>query len=158
MMRPLSSAVLGGALLVSGLALAGCGQAGEPETATDPVGSSSSAVPSGEAASGDTPTSEGPSQMSDLPQWPATCQSRSVVSVDYGRMPPGYGTPEEAVQHATAAGIPDGTPVLAPADLTGGKGPAQVWVVDPQSGEILAQVSVFRGPDGWFVDGVMTCS
>ena len=38
------------------------------------------------------------------------------------------------------------------------KGPAQVWVVDPGSNEILASVSVFRGPDGWFVDGVMTCS
>jgi len=30
--------------------------------------------------------------------------------------------------------------------------------VDPASNEILASVSVFRGPDGWFVDGVMTCS
>ena len=47
---------------------------------------------------------------------------------------------------------------LAPASATSAKGPAQVWVVDPATNEILAEVSVFRGPDGWFVDGVMTCS
>ena len=91
-----------------------------------------------------------------LAQWPATgCGSRSVVSVDYGRMPTGYGTPEEAVENSPAAGVPDGVLTMAP---DAGKGPAQVWVVDPDSNEILASVSVFRGPDGWFVDGVMTCS
>ena len=51
--------------------------------------------------------------------------------------------------------MPDGVLTMAP---DAGKGPAQVWVVDPGSNEILAPVSVFRGPDGWFVDGVMTCS
>jgi hypothetical protein len=78
-----------------------------------------------------------------------------VVSVDYGRMPPGYRTPEEAVENSPDVGLPDGVLTLAP---YAGKGPAQVWVVDPGTDEIQAEVSVFRGPDGWFVDGVMTCS
>ena len=80
------------------------------------------------------------------------------VSVDYGRMPTGFDTPEEAVENGAAADIPDGVLTLAPASATSAKGPAQVWVVDPATNEILAEVSVFRGADGWFVDGVMTCS
>ena len=67
-----------------------------------------------------------------LAQWPATgCDSRAVVSVDYGRMPTGFGTPEEAVENGAAADIPDGVLTLAPASATSAKGPAQVWVVDP---------------------------
>ena len=64
-------------------------------------------------------------------------------------------TPQEAVENSPAAGLPEGVLTMAP---DAGKGPAQVWVVDPGSNEILASVSVFRGLDGWFVDGVMTCS
>ena len=147
-----SAAALSCALLV----LAGCGQATEatdqPGTtaADDPIPTSG---PSGGGVSGSTGSiGLDPS----LAQWPATgCGSRSVVSVDYGRMPTGYGTPEEAVENSPAAGVPDGVLTMAP---DAGKGPAQVWVVDPGSNEILASVSVFRGPDGWFVDGVMTCS
>ena len=91
-----------------------------------------------------------------MAQWPAIgCDSSSVVSVDYGRMPTGFDTPEEAVEHSPAVGLPDGVLTMAP---YAGKGPAQVWVVDPGTEEIQAQVSVFRGPDGWFVDAVMTCS
>ena len=144
------------------IVLAGCGQATEaPETtaAADPI-PTSDASGGGVSGStgGSTDGSTGGSTRLDpsLAQWPATgCGSRSVVSVDYGRMPAGYGTPEEAVENSPAAGLPDGVLTMAP-DL--GKGPAQVWVVDPDSNEILASVSVFRGPDGWFVDGVMTCS
>ena len=149
MNRRLMSAALSCALLV----LAGCGQATE---ATDQPGASAAddpiptSGPSGGGVSGS--TGFDPS----LAQWPATgCGSRSVVSVDYGRMPTGYDTPEEAVENSPAAGVPDGVLTMAP---DAGKGPAQVWVVDPASNEILASVSVFRGPDGWFVDGVMTCS
>jgi hypothetical protein len=147
------------ALALTGAALfglAGCGQATE---ATDQPGASAAddpiptSGPSGGGVSGSTgSTGLDPSHA----QWPATgCGSRSVVSVDYGRMPTGYDTPEEAVENSPAAGVPDGVLTMAP---DAGKGPAQVWVVDPGSNEILASVSVFRGPDGWFVDGVMTCS
>ena len=147
------------ALALTGAALfglAGCGQATE---ATDQPGASAAddpiptSGPSGGGVSGSTgSTGLDPS----LAQWPATgCGSRSIVSVDYGRMPNGFGTPEEAVENSPAAGVPDGVLTMAP---DAGKGPAQVWVVDPDSNEILASVSVFRGPDGWFVDGVMTCS
>jgi hypothetical protein len=137
--------------------LAGCGQATE---ATDQPGTTAADDPiptsgtSGGGVSGSTGGSTGLDPS--LAQWPATgCGSRSVVSVDYGRMPTGYGTPEEAVENSPAAGLPEGVLTMAP---DAGKGPAQVWVVDPDSNEILASVSVFRGPDGWFVDGVMTCS
>ena len=147
-----SAAALSCALLV----LAGCGQATEatdqPGTtaADDPIPTSG---PSGGGVSGSTGSA---GLDPSLAQWPATgCGSRSVVSVDYGRMPTGYDTPEEAVENSPAAGVPDGVLTMAP---DAGKGPAQVWVVDPGSNEILASVSVFRGPDGWFVDGVMTCS
>ena len=148
-----SAAALSCALLV----LAGCGQATE---ATDPPGTTAADDPiptSGPAidtAGGGVSGSTGLDPS--LAQWPATgCGSRSVVSVDYGRMPTGYGSPEEAVENSPAVGLPEGVLTMAP---DSGKGPAQVWVVDPASNEILASVSVFRGPDGWFVDGVMTCS
>ena len=147
--RLMSAAALSCALLV----LAGCGQATE---ATDQPGASAAddpiptSGPSGGGVSGSTGLDP------SLAQWPATgCGSRSVVSVDYGRMPTGYDTPVEGVENSPAAGVPDGVLTMAP---DAGKGPAQVWVVDPASNEILASVSVFRGPDGWFVDGVMTCS
>jgi hypothetical protein len=161
--RRAAAAVLTGVALV---ALAACGQAAEPPEATsadDPVrtsgpepGSAGGGV-SGSTGS-DTPTSNGGdvAQFPSLAQWPAAgCDSRSVVSVDYGRMPPGFDTPEEAVENSPAAGLPEGVLTMAP---DSGKGPAQVWIVDPGTNEIQAQVSVFRGPDGWFVDGVMTCS
>ena len=152
-----SAAALSCVLLV----LAGCGQATEatdqPGTtaADDPIPTSG---PASDTAGGGVSGSTGGSTGLDpsLAQWPATgCGSRSVVSVDYGRMPTGYGTPQEAVENSPAAGLPEGVLTMAP---DAGKGPAQVWVVDPGSNEILASVSVFRGPDGWFVDGVMTCS
>jgi hypothetical protein len=141
--------------------LAGCGQATEAPEATaadDPVptsGPSSDSV--GGGVSGSTGSADGLDPS--LAQWPAAgCDSRSVVSVDYGRMPNGFGTPVEAVENSPAVGLPAGVLTMAPASADSGKGPAQVWVVDPATNEILAQVSVFRGPDGWFVDGVMTCS
>jgi len=147
-------AVTGAALIV----LAGCGQATE---ATDQPGTTAADDPiptsggSGGGVSGSTGGSTAGLDPS-LAQWPATgCGSRSIVSVDYGRMPTGFDTPEEAVENSPAAGVPDGVLTMAP---DAGKGPAQVWVVDPDSNEILASVSVFRGADGWFVDGVMTCS
>jgi hypothetical protein len=148
-----SAAALSFALIV----LAGCGQATE---ATDQPGTTAAddPIPTSAASGGGVSGSTGGSTGLDpsLAQWPATgCGSRAVVSVDYGRMPTGYGTPEEAVENSPAAGVPDGVLTMAP---DSGKGPAQVWVVDPDSNEILASVSVFRGPDGWFVDGVMTCS
>jgi hypothetical protein len=151
-----SAAALSCALLV----LAGCGQATE---ATDQPGTTAADAPiptsgaSGGGVSGSTGSTAGSTGLDpSLAQWPAAgCGSRSVVSVDYGRMPTGFGTPEEAVENSPAAGVPDGVLTMAP---DAGKGPAQVWVVDPVSNEILASVSVFRGPDGWFVDGVMTCS
>jgi hypothetical protein len=141
--------------------LAGCGQATEAPEATaadDPTptsGPDSVSVGGGASASTGSPDGLDPS----LAQWPAAgCDSRAVVSVDYGRMPTGFDTPEEAVANGAAANVPDGVLTLAPASATSAKGPAQVWVVDPATNEILAEVSVFRGPDGWFVDGVMTCS
>ena len=147
------------ALALTGAALfglAGCGQATE---ATDQPGASAAddPIPTSGASGGGVSGSTGSAGLDpSLAQWPATgCGSRSVVSVDYGRMPTGYDTPEEAVENSPAAGVPDGVLTMAP---DAGKGPAQVWVVDPDSNEILASVSVFRGPDGWFVDGVMTCS
>ena len=145
--------------------LAGCGQATEaPEvTATDdPVPTSGpDDVPADDSVGGGTSGSTGSTDGLDpsLAQWPATgCDSRAVMSVDYGRMPNGFGTPEEAVENGAAPDVPDGVLTLAPASATSAKGPAQVWVVDPATNEILAEVSVFRGPSGWFVDGVMTCS
>ena len=160
-LRQLGSAA---ALLCALIVLAGCGQATE---ATDQPGTTAADDPiptsgaSGGGVSGSTGSSTDAAVGStgldpSLAQWPATgCGSRSVVSVDYGRMPTGYDTPEEAVENSPAADVPDGVLTMAP---DAGKGPAQVWVVDPDSNEILASVSVFRGPDGWFVDGVMTCS
>jgi hypothetical protein len=154
MIRRLASAALACAAV---LVLAGCGQATEAPEATaaaDPVPTSGpEATPVGGGVSGSTgSTDPDPS----LAQWPANgCEARSVVSVDYGRMPTGFDTPEEAVEHSPAVGLPDGVLTMAP---YAGKGPAQVWVVDPGTDEIQAQVSVFRGPDGWFVDAVMTCS
>jgi hypothetical protein len=124
------------------LALVGCGQAtgpARPAPAADPI----------PAAGGQLDPS--------LAQWPATgCDGRSVVSVDYGRMATGWRTPQQAVEHSPAGDLPAGVLRLAPVESA--KGPAQVWVVDPVTNEIQAEVSVFRGPDGWFVDGVMTCS
>jgi hypothetical protein len=148
------------ALSCAVIVLAGCGQATE---ATDQPGTTVAADPiptsgaSGGGVSGSTGSAAGSAGLDpSLAQWPATgCGSRSVVSVDYGRMPTGFDTPQEAVENSPAAGLPDGVLTMAP---DSGKGPAQVWVVDPGSNEILASVSVFRGPDGWFVDGVMTCS
>ena len=152
--RLIPAAALSCALIV----LAGCGQATE---ATDQPGTTAADDPipasgaSGGGVSGSTGSTGSTGLDPSLAQWPATgCGSRSVVSVDYGRMPTGYGTPEEAVENSPA-GLPEGVLTMAP---DAGKGPAQVWVVDPGSNEILASVSVFRGPDGWFVDGVMTCS
>ena len=154
-LRQLGSAA---ALTCALIVLAGCGQATE---ATDQPGTTAADDPiptsggSGGGVSGSTGGSTAGLDPS-LAQWPATgCGSRSIVSVDYGRMPTGFDTPEEAVENSPAAGVPDGVLTMAP---DAGKGPAQVWVVDPGSNEILASVSVFRGPDGWFVDGVMTCS
>ena len=154
MIRRLASAAFACAAV---LALAGCGQATEaPEVtaAAEPVPTSSpETTPGGGGVSGSTGSVD---PDPSLAQWPATgCDARSVVSVDYGRMPTGYDTPEEAVENSPAVGLPDGVLTLAP---YAGKGPAQVWVVDPGTDEIQAEVSVFRGPDGWFVDGVMTCS
>ena len=157
----ISALALTGAVLFG---LAGCGQATEATdqpgatAADDPIPTSGPASDTaGGGVSGSSDSTAGSTGLDpSLAQWPATgCGSRSVVSVDYGRMPTGYGTPEEAVENSPAAGLPEGVLTLAPAV---GKGPAQVWVVDPGSNEILASVSVFRGPDGWFVDGVMTCS
>jgi hypothetical protein len=149
----ISTLVLTGAIL---LGLAGCGQATE---ATDQPGTTAADDPiptSGASGGGVSGSTSSTGLDPSLAQWPATgCGSRAVVSVDYGRMPTGFGSPEEAVENSPAAGVPDGVLTMAP---DSGKGPAQVWVVDPGSNEILASVSVFRGPDGWFVDGVMTCS
>jgi hypothetical protein len=154
-LRQLGSAA---ALTCALIVLAGCGQATD---ATDQPGTTAADDPiptsggSGGGVSGSTGGSTAGLDPS-LAQWPATgCGSRSIVSVDYGRMPTGFDTPEEAVENSPAAGVPDGVLTMAP---DAGKGPAQVWVVDPDSNEILASVSVFRGPDGWFVDGGMTCS
>jgi hypothetical protein len=154
-LRQLGSAA---ALTCALIVLAGCGQATD---ATDQPGTTAADDPiptsggSGGGVSGSTGGSTAGLDPS-LAQWPATgCGSRSIVSVDYGRMPTGFDTPEEAVENSPAAGVPDGVLTMGP---DAGKGPAQVWVVDPDSNEILASVSVFRGPDGWFVDGVMTCS
>jgi hypothetical protein len=146
------AAALAGVALV----LAGCGQAtGSEAVAPDP--SAPSSTTAGGGTSG-TPGSDAPASSDPDPtlaQWPANgCDARSVVSVDYGRMPTGFDTPEEAVENSPAAGLPEGVLTLAP---YAGKGPAQVWVVDPGTDEIQAEVSVFQGPDGWFVDGVMTC-
>jgi hypothetical protein len=89
------------------------------------------------------------------PQWPGgSCDSPSVTSVDYGTAATGYKTPQEAVTGAHLTDLPDGDLVTGPVDDTGA---ATVWVVDA-SDEILAQVSLFQGPDGWFVDGVTTCA
>ena len=132
------------------LVLAGCGQATDPaghrrRRPRPPIGSRDDTAGGGVSGSSGTIDPD-PS----LAQWPATgCEARSVVSVDYGRMPTGFDTPEEAVENSPAVGLPDGVLALAP---YAGKGPAQVWVVDPETDEIQAQVSVFRGPDGWFVD------
>lgn len=144
------------ALACATLVLAGCGQATGSEAASTDLTTSTSA-PAGGGTSGtpgsDTPASTDPDPT--LAQWPANgCDARSVVSVDYGRMPTGFDTPEEAVENSPAAGLPDGVLTLAPYP---GKGPAQVWILNPGTDEIQAEVSVFQGPDGWFVDGVMTC-
>jgi hypothetical protein len=137
-------------------ALTGCGQATEAPDAAAADDPAPTAVPSGGGVSGSSGSADTPDRDPSLAQWPAIgCDSRSVVSVDYGRMPTGFDTPEEAVESSPAVGLPDGVLTMAP---DSGKGPAQVWIVDPETDEIQAQVSVFRGPDGWFVDGVMTCS
>jgi len=156
--RHLTRAPLAPALVLAAvLGLAGCGQeTGSPDAtaADDPVPTSGPGVPVGGGVSGSSGSADPDAPVQ--PQWPSIgCESRSVVSVDYGRMPTGFDTPEEAVENSPAVGLPDGVLTLAPYS---GKGPAQVWIVDPGSDEIQAQVSVFRGPDGWFVDGVMTCS
>jgi len=143
------------------LVLAGCGQDSRAAEAIDPATSdpatSDSAVPAGSPAA-ESPAAESPGDpgtTESIAQWPATgCDARSVLSVDYGRMPTGYATPEEAVTEANVGGIPEGEVVLAPAE---DKGPARVWVLDPETQEIAAEVTVFRGPEGWFVDGVITC-
>jgi hypothetical protein len=147
MIRRLASTALACAAV---LVLAGCGQATEAPEAT--AASGPATTPVGGGVSGSTGSVD---PDPSLAQWPATgCEARSVASVDYGRMPTGFDTPEEAVEHSPAVGLPDGVLTMAP---YAGKGPAQVWVVDPGTEEIQAQVSVFRGPDGWFVDAVMTC-
>ena len=160
--RPLLHLLAPAATLVCATSvLAGCGQATGSEAASaDP--STSTTAPAGGGTSGtpgdsDTPSSADPDPTlaPTLAQWPANgCDARSVTSIDYGRMPTGFDTPEEAVENSPAAGLPEGVLTLAP---YAGKGPAQVWVVDPGTDEIQAEVSVFQGPDGWFVDGVMTC-
>jgi hypothetical protein len=140
-------------------ALAGCGQATQAPEATAADDPAPASGPASNAVGGGVSGSSGPLDPSldpSLAQWPAAgCDSRSVVSVDYGRMPTGFGSPEEAVESSPAVDLPDGVLTMAP-DL--GKGSAQVWILDPETDEIQAQVSVFRGPDGWFVDSVMTCS
>ena len=104
------------------LVLAGCGQATEAPEATaaaDPVPTSGpETTPVGGGVSGSTGSID---PDPSLAQWPATgCEARSVVSVDYGRMPTGFDTPEEAVEHSPAVGLPDGvltwrpTPARAP--------------------------------------------
>jgi hypothetical protein len=135
------------------LTLVGCGGDAGPTAVDDPSTPTRAAGGgvSGSSGSAATPAGLDPS----LAQWPSGCDSRAMASIDYGRLPRGWKTPEEAVAHSPAGDIPTGVLTMAP---DAGKGPAQVWVVDPDSNEIEAQVSVFQGPDGWYVDGVMTCS
>ena len=118
------------------LALAGCGSSDEP-TAVD-AGSDSTVAPS----------TSTPGTV-----WAADC-SPSTSSLDYGREPEGWKTPEEAVAHAGDLGIPDGTLMLAPEKA---HAPMSVYVVDDATGTILASVSVFQGSTGFYVDGVTTC-
>ncbi len=147
MNRRLTSLLICGA---SAIALSGCATAGS-EVARDPA----TIVTAAPVADGDQPESDsGPG----LPpaQWPATgCDARAVTSVGYRNAPPGFATPEEAIGQSTAGNIPDGDVVAAPDP---GKGPARFWVVDPDTGEVQAEVSVTRGPTGWYVDGVVTCA
>jgi hypothetical protein len=144
------------------LAVAGCGSEAGPTAVDDPAPASAAgggiSGSSGPSDSADSSTD--PSHDTPRPQWPSIgCDSRSVVAVDYGRMATGWKTPQEAVEHGPVGDLPAGVLTLAPSEADdAAKGPAQVWVVDPDTNEIQAQVSVFRGPDGWFVDGVMTCS
>ena len=89
------------------------------------------------------------------PVWPGLgCGSRAVGSVAYVSTPTGEVSPEEAVDGTSVPGLPDGVVKPAPSS---GKGPLLFWIVDPETDEVHAEVSVHRGPDGWFVSGVMTC-
>ena len=121
------------------LALAGCGDATDTSRAADDPAD---------------PTSAASSAVSE-PTWPATgCDQHSASAIDYGRAPEGWKTPEQAIAHAAAASIPDGTVVVAPSD---GSGSMTVWVVDANQ-TILAAVSLASGPSGLYVDGVERCA
>ena len=131
------------------LALAGCGPTEPPispgprRRRPDPTSGASQWHGSAAGSTGSTASLDAVSTRPS-PTWPATgCGSRSVVSVDYGRSPPGTAPPRRPWRTAPPPALPAGILTMAP---DAGKGPAQVWVVDPGSNEILASVSVFRGP------------
>jgi hypothetical protein len=148
MNRRLASAAVALAAL---FALAACGSdqptavdAGSDPTVTPSTATSSTAVGETSASADVAP-----------PTWAADCDDRSTSSIDYGREPKGWKTPEEAVEHAGNLDLPAGTLVLAPAEPNT---PPSVYVVDDATDTILAAVTVFPGASGFYVDGVQLCA
>ena len=144
--RLLAPALLLGAIVT----LSACGSAGGTSAAD--AGADPTAPASADAAT----TSTGPA-------WPADCTDRAMSSIDSGRAPQGWKTPEEAIAHAADSTIPDGTVVVAPADAgSDAVGTMTVWVVDDATSTILASVHLTSAPagagGGLYVDGVETCA
>ncbi len=135
--------------LAAVLALAGCGQG--TETADDPTTTSASESTSSAIAS----TGAAAPQAVDA-TWPETgCDSHSMLSIDYGREPQGFGSPEEAALDWAATELDGVVTMVVPAKA---HAPTGVALVDPTTNEIQVQVTVIKGTTGWWVDGVESCS
>ncbi|MFN8189458.1 MAG: hypothetical protein U0R78_03290 [Nocardioidaceae bacterium] len=98
----------------------------------------------------DDPTDE--PTVAATPHWPADCGVHSGMAIDYAEDASGPPTREEAIlAEAPGAGY---RLVKVPHEP---HQQAAWWIVDVETNEIYAQVTAWKGDNGWLVDGVEKC-
>lgn len=122
-------------LAVTAVLLAGCTGGNGVPVAHDPAPTTASTPPSA-------PTG--------APTWPA-CAEHVASSIDYAMGARGVASPVEAVREHAPAGT---TIVKVPREPHSS---LRFDVVDEHN-QIVREVSVIRGEEGWLVDGVEECS
>jgi hypothetical protein len=119
-------------IVAAAAVLAGCGSQDATPAAKDP----GSAPPGAPVA----------------PHWPAKgCDVRSGSSIDYVADARGAATPRQAL----ATYRPAGTTVVRAKSKPHREA---AWLVVDDDNEIVRSVTMFRGSNGWLVDGVEECS
>jgi hypothetical protein len=119
------------AALVITLSLTGCSSA-TPVAVEDPT---------------DEPT------VATTPHWPADCGAHSGMNIDYAEDASGPPTREEAI----LAEAPGEGYRLVKVPPEPHRQPAW-WIVDVETNEIYAQVTAWKGDNGWLVDSVEKCA